>query len=85
MRMAGITKAERERRAKAKAELEELLEENGLYSVPTCKVCRKTPDKIAEYKYNENPIKFVLEHERLTKDGKFYCTTCYVKAGMPLF
>jgi hypothetical protein len=83
--MAGITKAERQKRAEAKAELERYLAEKGLWKIPTCKICRKAPDKIKEYQYEEEPIKFVIENERLTQDGRFYCTTCYIKAGMPLF
>jgi hypothetical protein len=85
MRMAGITKAERIRRAEAKQELEKYLSSRGLWKIPTCKVCRKAPDKIDEYKFEEEPIKFVIENERLTQDGNFYCTKCYIKAGMPLF
>ena len=83
--MVGITKAEREKRTKEKEELRSLLESRGLHSVPTCKVCRKSPDKIKEYENESNPILFVLKNERLTRDGRFYCTTCYLKAGMPLF
>jgi hypothetical protein len=83
--MAGITKEERTRRAAAKLELERYLESKGLWKIPTCKVCNKTPDKIDEYKYYDNPVKYVIERERLTHDGRFYCTKCYVRAGMPLF
>jgi hypothetical protein len=68
-----------------KKAIEKELEARGLWSIPTCKVCHKTPDKITEYKYQDNPVLYVLETERLTRDGRFYCTTCYVKAGMPLF
>ena len=52
---------------------------------PRCKGCQKTPDQIEEYKYQKDPITFVLENERLTPDGRFYCTSCYIKAGMPLW
>jgi hypothetical protein len=52
---------------------------------PQCRKCGKTPDKLKEYQYKENPIQYVLEHERFTPDGYFYCTECYIKAGMPRF
>ena len=62
-----------------------LLEERGLNAIPTCKVCKKSPEKTADYKFSKEPVVEMLENERLTPEGKFYCTSCYIKAGMPLF
>lgn len=59
---------------------------------PRCIGCDKTPDQILEYiemaeEYGITPTEFVLTEEG-TYDafvkGKFYCTRCYIKAGMPL-
>lgn len=56
--------------------------------VPTCIGCKKTPDKIEEYKYESDPVEFVLDNEPIgcwgpNSANKFYCTKCYIKAGMP--
>jgi hypothetical protein len=63
-------------------------EEQRKINAPKCKVCKKDPSEISEYKYNPDdmdPIDWVLQNERLTPDGNFYCTSCYIKAGMPLW
>lgn len=57
---------------------------------PVCKVCMKAPEEISEYKNEEmlegqTPTEWVKENERPTPDGNFYCTSCYIKAGMPLW
>lgn len=56
-----------------------------------CKGCGKKPEDIEEYvemgkMENMTPEDFVLEEEgTLNREtGLFYCTDCYVKAGMPL-
>jgi hypothetical protein len=57
-------------------------------SSPRCRVCNKTPYEISEYLYNAegiDPAEFVKKHERFVAPGRFYCTTCYVKVGMPRF
>ena len=55
-----------------------------------CKVCGRTPEDILEYR-------MMADEEGITADdfcwnsegtvnketGKFYCTECYIKAGMP--
>lgn len=60
----------------------------------TCIGCKKTPEKIDEYAKFTNlrgltPTEYVLKHEGVGQWGphsrdKFYCTKCYMKAGMPL-
>lgn len=57
--------------------------------VPTCIGCKKTPDKIKEYQNEDDPIQFVRDNEPIGVWGphsrnKFYCTQCYIAAGMPL-
>lgn len=57
-----------------------------------CAECGKHPDQISEYvdvyeiEGCQSPDEYVIRNEgtfnRAT--GKFYCTVCYVKAGMPL-
>jgi hypothetical protein len=55
-------------------------------NAPKCKVCKKDPTEITEYKYQSpDPITFVLENERMVNKSTFYCTSCYIKAGMPKF
>ncbi|WP_020621054.1 hypothetical protein [Paenibacillus daejeonensis] len=58
----------------------------------TCIGCDKHPDEIEEYieaaELNDmTPVEYVLEEEG-TYNGfepeRFYCTECYIKAGMPL-
>lgn len=64
----------------------------------TCIGCKNVPEEMAEYivqarqeSYHGSsttPTQFVIEHEgtyNKFKKGKFYCTTCYIKAGMPGF
>jgi hypothetical protein len=54
-----------------------------------CIGCDKTPEELPDFKHNEegmNPTEFVIEHERTLnrfEKDKFYCVTCYIKAGMP--
>jgi hypothetical protein len=54
-------------------------------NAPKCKVCKKDPTEIIDYKYAKDPIQFVRENERFCGPNQFYCSTCYIKAGMPLF
>lgn len=54
-------------------------------NAPRCKVCKKDPTEISEYKFKADPIQFVLQNERFVDSRHFYCTSCYIKAGMPLF
>ena len=56
-----------------------------------CKVCKKEPKDIAEYQRmaneeNMTPDDIVREEEGTYNPttGKFYCTNCYIKIGMPL-
>lgn len=56
-----------------------------------CISCGKKPSEISEYisaakSENTSPEKYVLENEGTfnRRTGKFYCTSCYIKAGMPL-
>lgn len=62
--------------------------------VPTCIGCKKTPEEITEYvsaaeRDGVTPTQWVRDHEAIGCWGsqsrdKFYCTSCYIKAGMPL-
>ena len=62
--------------------------------IVTCLGCNKRPEQIKEYKYEAHsaemtPTEFVIANEPMNVWGprtedKFWCTTCYVKAGMPL-
>lgn len=56
-----------------------------------CKLCNRAPDQISDCKYmasveNISTVQWVKENEGTynKKTGKFYCTTCYIKIGMPL-
>lgn len=56
-----------------------------------CIGCGKTPDKISEYidasrLEKITPKEYVAREEGTfnNRNGHFYCTMCYVKAGMPL-
>jgi hypothetical protein len=55
-----------------------------------CKVCGKQPNEISEYKtqakvYKITPEEYVRQEEGTynLKTGLFYCTSCYIKIGMP--
>lgn len=58
----------------------------------TCIGCGKTPDEIDEYiegakEYGETPTDYCIAEEGTYNKfikNKFYCTSCYIKAGMPL-
>jgi nitrate reductase cytochrome c-type subunit len=58
----------------------------------TCIGCHKTPEEIEEYiQYSKGtgltPSQFVIANEgtyNCYEKERFYCTICYVKAGMPL-
>lgn len=59
----------------------------------TCIGCRKHPDEIDEYidaaaEEDMSPVEYVLEEEgtydKFEKE-RFYCTSCYIKAGMPIY
>jgi hypothetical protein len=60
---------------------------------PRCRLCRKAPGEIDEYvfraKDESNYFKDaddVVRQDEGTynpETGQFYCTDCYVKAGMP--
>lgn len=58
-----------------------------------CIGCNKTPENISEYETYAKmekitPSQFVRENEPIGCWGKgantFYCTSCYIRAGMPL-
>lgn len=56
-----------------------------------CKVCGKKPDEIDEYidmaRQEETTPELFVKTEEGTynrETGKFYCTSCYIKIGMPL-
>lgn len=57
-----------------------------------CKCCKKEPSEILEYvsraeQHNyDSPEDFVRSEEGTynNKTDLFYCTDCYIKAGMPL-
>ena len=56
-----------------------------------CKGCGKHPNEIGEYihlakEMNMTPDQVVHSEEGTfnPRTGLFYCTMCYVKAGMPL-
>ena len=61
---------------------------------PICRGCNKTPDEIDEYVYRakieheyfKDADDVVIQDEGTYNPGtnSFYCTDCYVKAGMPL-
>lgn len=57
----------------------------------TCIGCGKQPHEIYEYKYNDermDPELYVISEEGTYNrfvPGKFYCTECYIKAGMPTY
>lgn len=56
-----------------------------------CKCCGKTPNQLSEYvdiakEENMTPDEYVIQEEGTynNQTGLFYCTSCYVKVGMPL-
>lgn len=56
-----------------------------------CKNCGRTPDKIEEYlfaakEYDMTPEEYIPSFEGTYNERtkKFYCTSCYIKVGMPL-
>lgn len=58
---------------------------------PICIGCARTPDQIAEYSSEMtdsglDPNTYVCREEGTynKENGHFYCTSCYIKAGMPL-
>ncbi|HMM20603.1 MAG TPA: hypothetical protein PKA10_07670 [Selenomonadales bacterium] len=61
---------------------------------PRCKGCGRTPEQIDEYVYRAVTEKkyFKGANDVVRQDdgtynpetGQFYCTDCYIKAGMPL-
>jgi hypothetical protein len=66
--------------------------------VPVCIGCNKSPEELMEYvgpaaaesgdlEFTITATAWMVHNEttfqRFEKD-KFYCTTCYIKAGMPL-
>lgn len=58
----------------------------------TCIGCGKHPDEIDEYidaaaEEDMSPVEYVLQEEGtydMFEKERFYCTDCYIKAGMPL-
>lgn len=56
-----------------------------------CKGCGKSPDEIPEYVLLANELELTPNLAVITEEGtynrrtgRFYCTDCYIKAGMPL-
>lgn len=56
-----------------------------------CPICGRTPENISEYvnggyELDITPRRYVMEEEGTynTQNGHFYCTSCYIKLGMPL-
>lgn len=56
-----------------------------------CKRCGRKPDEISEYiKYANDsgitPDEYIIKKEGTYNNitGRFYCTSCYIEAGMPL-
>lgn len=56
-----------------------------------CKECGKVPSQIPEFvelgkQMNCTPQEAVIEEEGTYNDfsGRFWCTECYIKIGMPL-
>lgn len=67
-----------------------ILTERGKNMVLKCKLCGKKPCEISEYRSGAfsdgiTADEYVIKEEgTLNKNtGKFYCTSCYVKLGMP--
>ena len=57
-------------------------------TAPRCKICNLTPYQIPEYLHNSkgmDPAEYVRETERMASPNKFYCTSCYIKVGMPVY
>lgn len=57
----------------------------------TCKGCGRNPKEIGEYidsakDCGMDPYDYVIQEEGTFNHttGKFYCTQCYIRAGMPL-
>lgn len=62
-----------------------------IISTPICVGCSKKPNEISEYvdiaaMTGESPNDYVRKHEGTFNQNNqhFYCTDCYIKAGMPL-
>ena len=58
-----------------------------------CIGCKRKPEEISEYvyiakAYGITPLEFVKRFEGTFdkfKPNKFYCTDCYIRAGMPVY
>lgn len=61
-------------------------------ALPRCMGCRKTPEEISEYQkmatvYKTTATEYMKANEgtyNRFRKNKFYCTICYIKAGMPV-
>ena len=56
-----------------------------------CKICKRKPAEISEYieaaaEEDITPEEYMKQEEGTynRETGLFYCTTCYIKIGMPL-
>ena len=55
-----------------------------------CQGCGKRPEELSEYVNNpesmDDPLAYVRENEGTYNpaNGHFWCTACYIEAGMPL-
>lgn len=65
------------------------MSENGI--IPVCVGCGRTPDQIKEYIISAHeegitPEQYARLYEGTynRQNGHFYCTKCYIEAGMPL-
>ena len=67
------------------------MEEAKINIIPKCVGCHKEPKKLSEYvsmgkSEGMTPEQFVKSEEGTynSRNGHFYCSPCYLKAGMPL-
>ena len=58
---------------------------------PVCPVCGRHPDDISEYAFHAHDLEISADEyvERFEgtynpRNEHFYCTSCYIKIGMPL-
>lgn len=57
----------------------EIMASKGIGKMPKCRVCKRKPERIAEYKDHDNPSLYVLERESVDKNGLFCCTSCFTR------